>query len=71
MKRLALIVALLLVAAVSALVISVFAQAATSPWAYFVMVTPGSQAAGIYDLTVPLEVMDKAREDLADLRLYD
>lgn len=69
MKRLALVVVLAF--AISALVISAFAQGATSPWAYFVVINPGPEAPGIYDFTIPLEVMDKSREDLADLRLHD
>lgn len=69
MKRLAFV--MMLGFAISALVISAFAQAATSPWAYFVVISSGAEAPGLYDLTIPLEVMDKSREDLADLRLHD
>ena len=69
MKRLAF--SIMVAFALSALVISAFAQTATSPWAFFVEITPRAEAPGLYDLTVPLEVMDKSREDLADLRLYD
>jgi hypothetical protein len=61
----------LLTVAASMFVISVFAQASVSSWAFFVEVTPVSAAPGTYDLVVPLQVMDKSREDLADLRLYD
>lgn len=52
-------------------VISVFAQASLSSWPFFAEVNANTVAPGIYDLVVPLEVMDKARTDLADLRLYD
>ncbi len=61
----------LLIIAAAMFVASAFAQAAMSPWAFFVAVTPGSAGPGMYRLVVPLEVMDKSREDLADLRLYD
>lgn len=37
---------------------------------FFAEVTTRGAAPGICDLVVPLEVMDKSREDLADLRLY-
>jgi hypothetical protein len=42
-----------------------------SSWPFFVEVTPSTSASGINELVVPLHVMDKAREDLADLRLTD
>jgi len=51
--------------------ISVAAQTSLSLWPYYVDVTPERNAAGLYDLVVPLPVMDKARPDLADLRLFD
>jgi hypothetical protein len=69
MKKFGLFTLLIIAAAV--LVASAFAQAAMSPWAFFVEVTPGPGAPGRYKLAVPLEVMDKSREDLADLRLLD
>lgn len=74
MKQLGSVALVIITAAVSLSVISVFAQGSTSQWPFFVDVAAntGNQVApGIYDLVVPLEVMDKAREDLADLRLYD
>ena len=52
-------------------IIPVFAQAAMASWALYVEVTPRSGAPGFFDLVLPLQVMDKSREDLADLRLYD
>jgi hypothetical protein len=61
----------LLIVAAAMFIASAFAQASMSPWAFFIEVTPGSGAPGTYNLVVPLEVMDKSREDLADLRLYD
>jgi hypothetical protein len=71
MKRFASIILLIFSALTVASMISVFAQAAMSSWAFVVEVTPGSAAPGTYNLVVPLQVMDKARDDLADLRLYD
>src|SRR5437870_4125583 len=52
-------------------VASVLAQAAMSSWAFFVEVNPRSAAPGKFNLVVPPAVLDKSREDLADLRLLD
>ena len=74
MKKLGSIVLVILAATLLFASVSVFAQASLSQWPYFVLVTTGTGnkgVPGIYDLVVPLEVMDTAREDLADLRLYD
>ena len=71
MKKLSLLILLVVAAALVCSVITVFAQVAMSSWPFFVEVTPGAGAPGLYDLVVPLQVMDQAREDLADLRLYD
>lgn len=74
MKKIGLVVLVILAATVWLAVISVFAQASLSLWPFFVEVaakTGNTGAPGVYDIVVPLEVMDKAREDLADLRLYD
>lgn len=68
MKRRAFILAITIVAAVLGC-LAVFAQTAASSWPFFVEVTP--VGAGINQFAVPLHVLDKAREDLADLRLYD
>jgi len=69
MKKLALFIFML--AAVSTALVSVFAQTSPASWAYFAeLTTPGSMP-GTYDLLVPVQVLDKARADLADLRLYD
>ncbi|HEY0765798.1 MAG TPA: DUF3999 family protein [Pyrinomonadaceae bacterium] len=62
---------LLVIVAASALVFSVSAQTSLSVWPYYVEVKPAQTDAGVYDLVVPLPVMDKARPDLADLRLFD
>jgi hypothetical protein len=53
------------------LVVSVSAQTSLSLWPYYVEVTPQKIDGQIYDFAVPLPVMDKARGDLADLRLFD
>lgn len=70
MRRFILVLLLALASSV-ALCLAVLAQATTSSWAYFVETTSNVGGPGFYDFTVPLEVMDRAREDLADLRLYD
>ncbi len=71
MKKHGLVLLVILAATVWLAVISVYAQASLSSWPFFLEVTPSAGVPGIYDIVVPLEVMDKAREDLADLRLYD
>jgi len=40
-------------------------------WPYYVEVKPNRTDGQLYELIVPLPVMDKARADLADLRLFD
>lgn len=53
------------------LVVSVAAQTSPSLWPYYVDITPQKTSPGMYDVLVPLPVLDKARPDLADLRLFD
>jgi hypothetical protein len=67
MKRRAFILSIAIVAALPC--VAVIAQTAISSWPFFAEVTP--VATGINQFAVPLHVLDKAREDLADLRLYD
>ena len=59
------------IAAVTVLVVSVAAQISSSLWPYYVEITPQNTTPGMYDVLVPLPVLDKARPDLADLRLLD
>lgn len=59
------------IVATTVLVVSVAAQTSTSMWPYYVEITPQKTSPGMYDVIVPLPVMDKARRDLADLRLFD
>ena len=54
-----------------AAVASVSAQTSLSLWPYYVEVTAERAGGQLYNLVVPLPVMDKARADLADLRLFD
>lgn len=49
----------------------VLAQDSNSSQPFFAEVSPRTGEPGIYDLIVPLEMMNKAQEDLADLRLYN
>ena len=51
------------------LIVSAAAQTSMSSWRFFMEVNAG--APGFYSLTVPLDVFDKSRDDLADLRLLD
>ena len=62
---------LFVIMAATVLVFSVSAQTSLSLWPYYVEVTPERNENGVFDLVVPLPVMDKARPDLADLRLFD
>ena len=71
MKRFALIIVVVVGASSLPSIIPVFAQAAMSSWPFSAEVSTGSAAPGIYDLILPLQVMDNARADLADLRLFD
>lgn len=64
-------VRLFIVVALACAAVTVLAEAAMSTWPFFVEVTPNATKPGIYDAVLPLEVLDKAREDLADLRLID
>jgi len=70
MKRLALLI-LMIITSVSLATIAARAQNSLAPWQFFAEVAPDRSAAKIYRLVVPLQVMDKAREDLTDLRLID
>jgi hypothetical protein len=71
MRRFALVLLFSMAITLSAFLLSTLAQTTTSSWAYFVETTGAANTPGIYDFTIPLEVMDKAREDLADLRIFD
>jgi uncharacterized protein DUF3999 len=62
---------LFVIVAALVLVVSVSAQTSLSLWPYYVEVSPERTNSGLYDVIVPLPVMDKARADLADLRLFD
>lgn len=57
--------------AATVLAVSVAAQTSLSLWPYYVEVTPERTGGQLYSVIVPLPVMDKARTDLADLRLFD
>jgi hypothetical protein len=59
------------IVATTLLVFSTSAQTSLSLWPYYVEVKPEKSAAGLYQVVLPLAVMDKARHDLSDLRLYD
>jgi hypothetical protein len=69
MKKLALFI--LVLAAVTTALVSVFAQTSPASWPYFAELTTPGIMPGTYDLPVPVQVLDKARGDLADLRLFD
>jgi hypothetical protein len=62
---------LFVIAAALVVVASVAAQTSLSLWPYYVDIVPERTDGQLYDVVVPLPVMDKARADLADLRLFD
>jgi hypothetical protein len=65
MKRLRIVIFVIVAAT------TVVAQTSLSLWPYYVEVTPQRNSTGMYETVVPLPVLDKARTDLADVRLYD
>lgn len=69
MKRACLLLFILVTATV--LVFSVSAQTSLSQWPHYVEVTPEKSEPGLYQVALPTWVMDKARPDLGDLRLFD
>ncbi len=73
MKKVGAVLLVILATTAWLAVISAYAQVSLSQWPYFADVAAhtGINAPGIYDIVLPLEVMDKARTDLADLRLFD
>src|SRR5436190_14447086 len=70
MKRCSLFIALVLALAFL-VIVTALAESSTSSWPFFAEVIPAAQKTGLYSLAVPLEVLSRSREDLADLRLYD
>jgi len=60
-----------LVSILAAHIIYVSAQNLTSSFPYSVELNVGQAQPGLYELIVPMELMDKARDDLADLRIHD
>ncbi|HKO45533.1 MAG TPA: DUF3999 family protein [Pyrinomonadaceae bacterium] len=71
MRRFVYTVLIILSLSASAVLISTRAQTATTAWPFIVEIQPAPTAPGLYDLTVPLHVMDRSRSDLSDLRLFD
>jgi hypothetical protein len=70
MKRLLAICLLTLIGSALATVVAL-GDNALSAWPYVAEVTPTRADGALYEFAVPLQVMDKARDDLADLRIYD
>jgi hypothetical protein len=57
--------------ATTVIAIAVAAQTSLTLWPYYVEVTPNRNAAGLDDVVLPLDVLDKAGAALDDLRLFD
>jgi hypothetical protein len=70
MKRLRAVILLALAVSTFATAVSL-GDGALSEWPFVAEVTFTHSGGGLYEFAVPLQVMDKARDDLADLRLYD
>ena len=70
MKRLLAIFLLALVASTFATAVAL-GDSALSAWPFVAEVTRARSDGTLHEFAVPLQVMDKARDDLADLRLYD
>ena len=70
MKRLYLL-ALLLFIISSLIAVPAGAQTGTTASPFYVELNGATGTPGLYDLIVPFHVMDKSREDLSDLRLFD
>ena len=71
MKRFVLVLLLIFALSASGWLISIYAQSGTASWAFLVEVQPPPAGPALYDLTVPLQVMNGSRGDLSDLRLFD
>ena len=71
MKKLALVVFLVAGTTLGLTLVEGFAQTSMTSWPFFAEVSLLTGAPGTYDFVVPLQVMDKAQTDLADLRLFD
>ena len=71
MRRFVFTVLIICSLSASAVLISTRAQTATTAWPFIVELQPAPAAPGLYDLTVPLNVMDRSRSDLSDVRLFD
>ena len=71
MKKLAFAILLVVGVTLELAVIPALTQASTASWAFFAEISPVTGAPGTYEFVVPIQVMDKAQPDLADLRLHD
>lgn len=71
MKKFTSIIALLVATATLPFIVPASAQETLASWPFYAEVNLRSAAAGSYQVIVPLQVLDKSRNDLADLRLYD
>lgn len=71
MRRFVFIALIIFSLSSSAVLISTRAQTATAAWPFIVEIQPAPSAPALYDLTLPLPVMDRSRSDLSDLRLFD
>ena len=71
MRRFVLIILIVSTLPASAVLISTRAQTTTTAWPFVVEMQSTPIAPALYDLTVPLQVMDRSRSDLSDLRLFD
>ena len=71
MKKLCILILLLIVVCSLTITLPATAQTSTNAWPFYVQLNGATGNPGLYDLIVPLEVMDKSLDDLSDLRLID
>ena len=71
MKRSRLRIVVISLCAVFAAIVTAYAQSSTSAWPSVAEVNMSNNSPGIYELSLPLPLLDKATQSLADLRLVD
>ena len=71
MKKLCTLILLLFCVCSLTVTLPATAQTSTNAWPFYVQLNGATGNPGLYDLIIPLEVMDQSLDDLSDLRLID
>ena len=71
MKRSRLLVLIVSLSALFTAIVTAFAQTSMSSWPSMAEVNMSSNSPGVYELSLPLPLLDRATESLSDLRLVD